>query len=195
MKFILRWAINTVALYVAIILLPHNIILQGTWISIIWLALIFGLVNAILRPPFKALTCLLIILTLGLFTLVLNALMILLVGHVVKGFEVHGLLNALVLSLIVAVVHGLVATGAAGALSTTIPDPLLAKAMVPVRLVPIRLPWTTLSLLPSICTPYVSFPLTTLPGPPVAAPSLLPASVRLDPPTMFRPPSEIYTPE
>ena len=75
MKFILRWAINTVALYVAIILLPHYITLQGTWVSIIWLALIFGLVNAILRPPFKVLSCLLIILTLGLFTLVINTLL------------------------------------------------------------------------------------------------------------------------
>lgn len=75
MKFILRWAINTVALYVAIILLPSYIILHGSWINIIWLALIFGLVNAILRPPFKALSCLLIILTLGLFTLVINTLL------------------------------------------------------------------------------------------------------------------------
>ena len=75
MKFILRWAINTVALYVAIILLPNYIIRQGSWVSVIWLALIFGLVNAILRPPFKALTCLLIILTLGLFTLVINTLL------------------------------------------------------------------------------------------------------------------------
>jgi putative membrane protein len=74
MKFILRWAINAVALYVAIILLPNNIH-HGAWINIIWLALIFGLVNAILRPPFKALTCLLIILTLGLFTLVINTLL------------------------------------------------------------------------------------------------------------------------
>ena len=75
MKFILRWAINAVALYVAIILLPHFIIRQSGWINIIWVALIFGLVNAILRPPFKALTCLLIILTLGLFTLVINTLL------------------------------------------------------------------------------------------------------------------------
>ena len=75
MKFILRWAINAVALYVAVILLPQYIIRQGGWINIIWLALIFGLVNAILRPPFKALTCLLIILTLGLFTLVINTLL------------------------------------------------------------------------------------------------------------------------
>ncbi len=75
MKLIFRWAINTVALYVAIILLPHYLLLQGNWVNIIWLALIFGLVNAILRPPFKALSCLLIILTLGLFTLVINTLL------------------------------------------------------------------------------------------------------------------------
>ena len=82
MKFILRWAINTVALYVAIILLHQYITLQGTWSSIIWLALIFGLVNAILRPPFKALSCLLIILTLGLFTLVINTLLFALTGWI-----------------------------------------------------------------------------------------------------------------
>ena len=45
-------------------------------------ALIFGLVNAILRPPFKALTCLLIILTLGLFTLVINTLLFALTGWI-----------------------------------------------------------------------------------------------------------------
>jgi putative membrane protein len=88
MKFILRWAINTVALYVAVILLPHNLILQGSWVSIIWLALIFGLVNAILRPPFKALTCLLIILTLGLFTLVINTLLFALTGWIGSQFHI-----------------------------------------------------------------------------------------------------------
>ena len=80
MKFIIRLAINMVALYVAIVLLPKYILYQGNWIDIIWLALIFGLVNAILRPPFKALSCLLIILTLGLFTLVINALLFALTG-------------------------------------------------------------------------------------------------------------------
>ena len=76
MKFIIRWAFNTVALYVAIILLrPTYIQYTGNWVDIIWLALIFGLVNAILRPPFKALSCLLIILTFGLFTLVINTLL------------------------------------------------------------------------------------------------------------------------
>jgi|SRR5664280_52994 putative membrane protein len=113
MKFILRWAINTVALYVAIILLPHYIILQSSWVSIIWLALIFGLVNAILRPPFKALTCLLIILTLGLFTLIINTLLFALTfwlsGMVNLGITLAQpwFLSAFLGSLVVTIVGGI----------------------------------------------------------------------------------------
>ena len=88
MKFILRWVINSAALYAAIALLPHYITLQGSWVSILWLALIFGLVNAILRPPFKALSCLLIILTLGLFILVINTLLFALTGWIGSQWHV-----------------------------------------------------------------------------------------------------------
>ncbi len=88
MKLILRWAINAVALYVAVILLPNYITLQGSWVNIIWLALIFGLLNALLRPPAKALSCLLIILTLGLFTFVINALLFALTGWLGSQFGV-----------------------------------------------------------------------------------------------------------
>jgi putative membrane protein len=89
MKFIIRLAINMVALYVAIVLLRNTYIYySGNWVDIIWLALIFGLVNAILRPPFKALSCLLIVLTLGLFTLVINALLFALTGWIGNLFNV-----------------------------------------------------------------------------------------------------------
>jgi putative membrane protein len=89
MKFILRLAINMVALYAAIALLRNTyLIYNGNWIDLIWLALIFGLVNAILRPPFKALSCLLIIVTLGLFTLVINALLFALTGWIGTQFGV-----------------------------------------------------------------------------------------------------------
>jgi putative membrane protein len=117
MKFILRWAINSVALYVAIILLPKYIIYQGNWVDIIWLALIFGLVNAILRPPFKALSCLLIILTLGLFTLVINTLLFALTGWIGSqwhiGFKLaepwfwSAFLGSLVTTLVGGVLNGL----------------------------------------------------------------------------------------
>lgn len=88
MRLILRWAINAVALYVATILLPAYIHLQGSWVNVIWLALIFGLVNAILRPPAKALSCLLIVLTLGLFTFVINAVLFALTGWLGDQFNV-----------------------------------------------------------------------------------------------------------
>ena len=70
-KFIIRWAINAVALYVAVLIVP-GIELRGAWTGVLWLALIFGLLNALVRPLLKFLTCPLIILTLGLFTIVIN---------------------------------------------------------------------------------------------------------------------------
>src|SRR5512138_3401661 len=70
-KFLLRWFINAIALYLAVLLLP-GIDFRGGWVSLIWLALVFGIINALFRPLLNVLTCPLIILTLGLFTLVIN---------------------------------------------------------------------------------------------------------------------------
>jgi putative membrane protein len=70
-KFILRLAINAIALYLAVLLLP-GLDLSGGVVSLLWVALIFGLVNALLGPLLKFLSCGLIVLTLGLFTLVIN---------------------------------------------------------------------------------------------------------------------------
>jgi putative membrane protein len=70
-KFLLRLIINAVGLYLAVLILP-GIDLRSNLVSIVWLALIFGLVNALVRPLLNLLTCGLIVLTLGLFTLVIN---------------------------------------------------------------------------------------------------------------------------
>lgn len=70
-RFILRWLINAVALYAAIFVVA-GIGFEGSPVGIIWLALIFGLVNAILRPLLKLFSLPLLILTLGLFSLVIN---------------------------------------------------------------------------------------------------------------------------
>jgi putative membrane protein len=87
-RFILRWAINAVALYAAIALVPGIHMQSASWISIIWLALIFGLVNALLRPLLSILTCPLIILTLGLFTLLINTFLFYLAGYIGLAFGV-----------------------------------------------------------------------------------------------------------
>jgi putative membrane protein len=81
-RLALRWGINALALYLAV----GTGWLSGihaentTWWAILLLALIFGLVNALVRPILKLLTCPLILLTLGLFTLVINAFMLWLTG-------------------------------------------------------------------------------------------------------------------
>ena len=85
-KFILRWAINAVALYLAVLILPGRIELQSSFVSILWLALIFGLVNALFRPLLKFMTCPLILLTLGLFTVVINTFLFWLTSVIGQSF-------------------------------------------------------------------------------------------------------------
>jgi putative membrane protein len=81
-RLALRWGINALALYLAVGTgwLAGIHAENTTWWAILLLALIFGLVNALVRPILKLLTCPLILLTLGLFTLVINALMLWLTG-------------------------------------------------------------------------------------------------------------------
>ena len=116
-RFILRWAINAAALYAAIAILPGVDLPEGaSWLSLIWLALIFGLVNALIRPLLKFLTCPLIFLTLGLFVLVINTLMFALTGWIGAQFGVgfvlddpwfwNAFLGGLIVSLISLVLTG-----------------------------------------------------------------------------------------
>jgi putative membrane protein len=91
-KFILRWVINAIALYLAVLLLP-GIDLESGLVSIIWLALIFGLINALFRPLLQFLTCPLIILTLGLFTLVINTFMFWLTSVIGQSFGLALIIN------------------------------------------------------------------------------------------------------
>ena len=80
-RFILRWAINAAAIFLAVRFVP-GITLEGSLIGVVWLALILGLINAFIRPLLKLLTCPLIILTLGLFTLLINTFVFWLMGQV-----------------------------------------------------------------------------------------------------------------
>lgn len=84
-KFILRWVINAIGLYLAILILP-GIDLTSGLVSIIWLALIFGVINALFGPLLKFLTCPLIMLTLGLFTLVINTFLFWLTSVIGQSF-------------------------------------------------------------------------------------------------------------
>jgi putative membrane protein len=91
-KFILRWAINAIGLYLAVMILP-GIDLTSNLVSILWLALIFGLVNALFRPLLQFLTCPLIVLTLGLFTLVINSFLFWLTSIIGQSFDLGLIIN------------------------------------------------------------------------------------------------------
>jgi putative membrane protein len=84
-KFMLRLAINAIALYLAVWLLP-GLDLTGGMVSLLWVALIFGLVNALLGPLLKFLSCGLMVLTLGLFTLVINTFLFWLTSVISQSF-------------------------------------------------------------------------------------------------------------
>jgi putative membrane protein len=104
MSFIIRLLINAAALWVAVALVP-GIDYVGAWTGLLAVALIFGLVNALIRPVLLLMTCPLVLVTLGLFVFVLNALMLWLTGVVSQSFgiafTVDGFLAALVGSIIV----------------------------------------------------------------------------------------------
>lgn len=108
MRFLIRLIINAIALYVAVTVVPGIHWLGTGWTSFLWMGLIFGLVNALLSPLLKILTCPLIILTLGVFTLLINAALFALAGQIGTafgiGFTVAGFWPAFWGALVVTVV-------------------------------------------------------------------------------------------
>ena len=109
MRLLLRWLINALTLLGLAYYLPG--ITVSTFYSALIAALVLGLINAILRPILVFLTLPINILSLGLFTLVINGLLFWFASTVVKGFEVSGFMPAfwgsLILTLVSWVVGGL----------------------------------------------------------------------------------------
>lgn len=71
-SWLVRFAVNAVALYAAITLVPGLSVADNSWTTYVLLALFFGIVNAFLAPILKLLTCPFYLVTLGLFSLVVN---------------------------------------------------------------------------------------------------------------------------
>jgi putative membrane protein len=106
---LLRLIINAIALYAATRINIPGLSFEGDWKTLFIVAFIFGLVNALVRPLISFLTCPLLILTLGLFTFVINALMLAITGGIANewlhlGFTVNGFGAAFLGALVVTVV-------------------------------------------------------------------------------------------
>lgn len=117
MKLLLRWLINAIAIAVTVVVVPGinggitagaNQPLSVDPKTLLGVALIFGLVNALVRPLLKALSCGLVVLTLGLFIFVINAAMLLLTSFIAQQlglqFVVEGFGAALVGSIIISLI-------------------------------------------------------------------------------------------
>lgn len=107
MKFIVRTLITAAALWAAVRLVP-GIDYAGPWWNLLFVALVFGIVNALVRPILFTLTCPLIVLTLGLFVFVLNGLLLWLsaavAGAIGIDFVVGGFWPAFIGAFVVSIV-------------------------------------------------------------------------------------------
>jgi len=105
-RFLARLLVTSIALYAAVRLVP-GIAYEGGWPVLVAMALIFGIVNAVVRPILTWLTCPLIILTMGVFMLGINGAMLLIASHVAGifgvTFYVRGLGAALWGSIVVSI--------------------------------------------------------------------------------------------
>ena len=99
---LLRWLLSAVAIIITAKLIP-GIQVASFWTAI-WLALLLGLINAVIRPILVLVTLPINILTLGLFTFVINGLLVMFASSIIKGFGVGGFLNAVLFSIVFSVI-------------------------------------------------------------------------------------------
>ena len=113
-SLLLHWLLNAAALWAAAALIPGLEFTGGPG-RLLVVAAVFGIVNSTLRPLLTVLTCPLIVVTLGLFTLVINALMLLVTGWVSEswnlGFAVSGFWAAFFGGLVVGLVSTALSVG------------------------------------------------------------------------------------
>lgn len=103
MSILINWLVSGLAILVSAYLLPGVHISSFT--SALVAAVVLGVINAFIKPILIILTLPINILTLGLFTLVINALIIILTSNLVPGFKVDGFLWALIFSIVLSLIN------------------------------------------------------------------------------------------
>ncbi len=100
--FIIRWLVTTLAVFAAAHIVPG--VSYGGWGPLIGASLLLGIINALVRPVLLLLSLPFIIVTMGIFILVLNALLFWLVSALVPGFNVSGFWSAFFGAVVVSLV-------------------------------------------------------------------------------------------
>lgn len=103
MKYLINWIVMTLAVFISAQLLP-GVGVESIFVAFV-AALVLGIINILLKPILLILTLPINIFTLGLFTLVINAGLVLLASNIVDGFSVAGFWWAVIFSLVMSIVQ------------------------------------------------------------------------------------------
>jgi len=103
MNILINWLVSAFAILVTAYLLPGVVV--GNFTTALVVALVLGIINAFIKPILLILTLPINILTLGLFTFVINALIIILTADLVPGFKVNGFWWALLFSVVLSIIN------------------------------------------------------------------------------------------
>src|SRR3989344_2131725 len=103
MSIFVNWVVSALAILVAAYLLP-GVQVQSLTAALV-AAVVLGVINAFIKPVLLIFTLPINILTLGLFTFVINALVIILTANLVPGFKVDGFLWALIFSIVLSLIN------------------------------------------------------------------------------------------
>ena len=106
---LITWGLLAIAFYLTTLVVP-GIHVTGGFFAYLFAALVFGLVNAVLGPVLRIATLPLRMLTLGLFALVINAVLLLIASALYSGLSVDGLWSALLGGLVLSVITALLNT-------------------------------------------------------------------------------------
>lgn len=108
MKFLIKILINGLAVLIAAYVTPGVVV--NNFLTAIVVSVILGILNTFLKPVLVLLTFPINMMTLGLFTLVINTAIILIASWVVPGFQVKGFLSALIFSFVLSLVNWFLST-------------------------------------------------------------------------------------
>jgi putative membrane protein len=112
-NFIIKILVNAAALWVAARFVPGIDLTADIW-QILLIALVFGIINTFLKPILKILSLPVIILTLGLFAIIVNVILLAITAGLMDGLTIDGFLPALLGSIVISIVSAI--------LSAIIPD-------------------------------------------------------------------------
>ncbi|MFN7160322.1 MAG: phage holin family protein [Candidatus Gracilibacteria bacterium] len=106
MRFLVHLIVSALAIFLTAYLFPNSVVVTGFGTAII-VAIILAVLNAVVRPILLLLSLPLNVLTLGLFTFVINAIIILLASGLSLGFHVDNFITALLFSIVLSVINAL----------------------------------------------------------------------------------------